>query len=154
MDKEAWQATVHAVTKSQTWLRTGVHARMHRHTCKHTHTHTLGSLRTYGKTSWPRSFTTEPNVMPKHTSRTQTVTQPPPLIPETRHRHLHDSWSQRTKHSAILLARKFTTVTSTHSLHFSKSGARELVLWKPDHMQNPSYKGGWEMHVLVSQSIV
>ena len=90
--------------------------------------------------------------MTKHTSRPQTVTQPPPLTPKTRHQHLHNSWSQRTKHSATLPARKSTTATSTHSLHFFKSGARELASQKPDHMQNPSYKRRQEMHVLDSQS--
>ena len=37
MDKGAWQATVHEVTKSQT--RLSVRARAHTHTHTHTHTH-------------------------------------------------------------------------------------------------------------------
>ena len=34
IDRRAWQATVHGVAKSQTWLS------MHAHTHTHTHTHT------------------------------------------------------------------------------------------------------------------
>ena len=38
MDREAWKATIHGVTKSRTGLSTLVRARAHTHT--HTHTHT------------------------------------------------------------------------------------------------------------------
>ena len=36
MDREAWQATVHGVSKSQTWLN----SRTHKHTYSYTHIHT------------------------------------------------------------------------------------------------------------------
>ena len=44
MDREAWQAIDHEVTKSQTWLipcaRVHTHTCTHTCTCTHTHTHT------------------------------------------------------------------------------------------------------------------
>ena len=45
MDRGAWQATLHRVTKSQMWLKqlgTCTHAHTHKraHTCTHTHAHT------------------------------------------------------------------------------------------------------------------
>ena len=43
IDREAWQAIVHGVTKSQVWLRhTCAHARARTHT--HTHTHPILAL--------------------------------------------------------------------------------------------------------------
>ena len=39
MDRGAWQATVHRITKSWAQLRVHVHAHVRAHT--HTHTHTL-----------------------------------------------------------------------------------------------------------------
>ena len=42
MDRGAWQATVHRVTKSRTWLSTGACALSFTHT--HTHTHTATAL--------------------------------------------------------------------------------------------------------------
>ena len=42
MDREVWQAMVHGVVKSQTWMSdwTCTHARAHTHTHTHTRTHT------------------------------------------------------------------------------------------------------------------
>ena len=37
MDRGAWRATVHGVTKSQTQLSTCVHTHTHAHTRTHTH---------------------------------------------------------------------------------------------------------------------
>ena len=44
MDRGAWQAIIHGVAKSQTWLSdlqyTHAHTHTHAHACTHTHTHT------------------------------------------------------------------------------------------------------------------
>lgn len=42
-------------------------------------------------------------------------------------------------------------VPSAYSLRSSASGVGELVWRGTDGMQGPSYKGGWEMHLLDPQ---
>ena len=44
MDREAWWATAHRVTKSQTWLSKWARARARTHTHTHTHTHVYKML--------------------------------------------------------------------------------------------------------------
>ena len=44
MDRRAWWATVHGVTKS--WTQLSVHTHTHTHTHTHAHTHTHTNMRT------------------------------------------------------------------------------------------------------------
>ena len=53
MDRRAWWATVHGVTKGRTWL--SAHTRTHTHTCTHTHTHTH-TWRVSGRTFMATNF--------------------------------------------------------------------------------------------------
>ena len=43
--RRAWQAIVHGVTKSQTWLSTHTHTHTHTHAHTHTCTHVLNQIR-------------------------------------------------------------------------------------------------------------
>ena len=44
MDRGAWQATVHRITKSWAQLRVHVHVHVHTHTHTHTHSHIKENL--------------------------------------------------------------------------------------------------------------
>ena len=47
MDRGAWWATAHRITKSQIWLSNWLHAHTHTHTRTHTRTHTHAHTHTY-----------------------------------------------------------------------------------------------------------
>ena len=71
MDRGAWQATVHGVSKSQTWLN----SRTHKHTYSYTHTHTPhilgGDLICLTGTGWGRAEKTPQFHLPSPTSHCQ-----------------------------------------------------------------------------------